>query len=473
MKGLVLRAFLVVALIFASAIGSQLLAQMNMLANPGFEEGGGSYDGWFTFGGNVELSLPDGDNIIRTGVAASKIYGTFAGCPGPHGYNVNGYGQAFTPVPGKNYEFSGYSFVSGEDVIPGDNTCTKNRCIAKVVFFDAPTGGFEISGNEVVVGDWTTVTDQWNYFEVSAPCPAGAQRVEALILFLQPECDTGAVFIDDTALFELPTTLTEPNLLVNPAFDGGLTGWTTFSNAWYDARNWAVRTPMGSAKMFSSFDPESDTGMYQTFPATPGTSYELSVHVLNTCQEDAVQDTNDNFALASITFIDAVGDSIIATADTVIANATSPLGTWVEYSIIGTAPAGTDSVSPYFLFISPSLLSGAFWFDDASFKELPPAGISDGVQPEAVRLHQNAPNPFGTSTLIRFDLARPAPVKVGVYNVKGELVSTLVDEHMTEGRQEIRWNATDNSGEKVASGVYFYRLVTGDTRLTRKMMLLH
>jgi hypothetical protein len=145
----------------------------------------------------------------------------------------------------------------------------------------------------------------------------------------------------------------------------------------------------------------------------------------------------------------------------------------VEYSIIGTAPAGTDSVSPYFLFISPSLLNGAFWFDDAHFKELPPAGISDGVRPEAVKLHQNAPNPFGSSTLIRFDLARPAQVEVGIYNVKGELVSTLVDEHMTEGRKEISWNATDRRGEKVASGVYFYRLVTGDTKLTRKMMLLN
>ncbi|MGD8628200.1 MAG: T9SS type A sorting domain-containing protein, partial [bacterium] len=412
-------------------------------------------------------------NIIRTGSAASKIYGWFAGCPGPHGYNVGGYGQAFTPIPGMNYQFSGYSFVSSGDDIPGDDTCTKNRCLAKVVFFDAPTGGFELSGNEVVIGDWQTVTDQWNHFSVSAPCPVGAQRVEALILFLQPECDTGSVFIDDTSLFELPTTLTEPNLLVNPSFDGGLTGWSTFSNVYYDGRNWAARTPLGSAKMFSSFDDSSDTGMYQTFPATPGTNYELSVYVLDTCQEDAVRDTNDNFALASIVFTDAVGDTAVGAVDTLIADNTSPLGTWTQYTLIGTAPAGTDSVSPYFLFISPSLLGGAFWFDDASFKELPAAGVSDETRSAEVRLHQNAPNPFGSSTLIRFDLARPAPVRIGVYNVKGELVSTLVDEHMTEGRKEIGWNATDARGKKVAGGVYFYRLVTGDTELTRKMIVLH
>ncbi|MFC1800341.1 hypothetical protein ACFL2Z_05510 [Candidatus Eisenbacteria bacterium] len=156
MRGLLLRALLASALIAASAMGSQLFAQVNMLANPGFEESGGSYDGWFTFNGSVELSLPDGDNIIRTGSAASKIYGWFEGCPGPHGYNVGGYGQLFTPIPGMNYEFSGYSYVPSADDIPGDDTCTKNRCIAKVVFFDAPTAGYEISANEVVIGDWTT-----------------------------------------------------------------------------------------------------------------------------------------------------------------------------------------------------------------------------------------------------------------------------------------------------------------------------
>ena len=95
------------------------------------------------------------------------------------------------------YELGGYGFVSGEDAIPGTNTCDYNRLIAKVVFFDATSGGNEISSNEIVIGDWRTPYDQWIPFTVSTIAPAGAQRVETLFLFLQPACDTGAVYVDD------------------------------------------------------------------------------------------------------------------------------------------------------------------------------------------------------------------------------------------------------------------------------------
>jgi hypothetical protein len=470
MNSFLTRVSVVLTLAATSAISPQALAQTNMLVNPGFEDNGGSYDGWFTFGEGVQLSLPDGDNIIRTGSAASKIYGEFTNCPGSPQFDVGGYGQAFTPTAGKVYEFSGYSFISVGDPIPGTETCLKNRCIAKVVFWDADSAGSEISGNEIVIGDGNTVVDQWNAFSVSAPVPAGAQRVEALILFLQPGCDTGSVFVDDLSFVESPEE-TGPNLLTNPSFDTGLTGWNTFGNAWYDGRFWAVRTPTGSAKMFSSFDPESDTGMYQTFPAAADSGYQLDVHTLNTCREDAVVDTNDNFALGLIRFRNAA-DSILATAETVIADNTSPLGTWTKHTLYAMAPTGTDSVDVFLLFISPTLQNGAFWFDDVSFRRGPSASVPGGVEVSGFELHQNVPNPFSSATTIRFDLPKPTRVELCVYNVKGEIVSTIAEGHMTEGRKEISWNARDDRGVGVASGVYFYRLVTGDHVQTKKMLFL-
>ncbi|MBN1164585.1 MAG: T9SS type A sorting domain-containing protein [Candidatus Krumholzibacteriota bacterium] len=92
--------------------------------------------------------------------------------------------------------------------------------------------------------------------------------------------------------------------------------------------------------------------------------------------------------------------------------------------------------------------------------------------PEIFSLHQNVPNPFNPSTTISFDLPRATHVRLDIFNVKGEFISTLVDRHMDKGSQEIRWTAQDHRGSPVASGIYFYRLFAGDFVGTRKMILL-
>ncbi|HSG28806.1 MAG TPA: FlgD immunoglobulin-like domain containing protein, partial [Candidatus Krumholzibacterium sp.] len=92
--------------------------------------------------------------------------------------------------------------------------------------------------------------------------------------------------------------------------------------------------------------------------------------------------------------------------------------------------------------------------------------------PEAYALYQNVPNPFNPVTTIRFDLPKAGQVRLDIYNVKGELVSTVVDGHMSEGHREVRWTGTNGQGMGVASGIYFYRLVAGDFVRTRKMVLL-
>ncbi len=59
-----------------------------------------------------------------------------------------------------------------------------------------------------------------------------------------------------------------------------------------------------------------------------------------------------------------------------------------------------------------------------------------------------------------------------IFNVKGELVSTIADRQMSEGRKEFIWTGVDGRGRAVSSGIYFYRLVAGDFIQTRKMVLL-
>ena len=92
--------------------------------------------------------------------------------------------------------------------------------------------------------------------------------------------------------------------------------------------------------------------------------------------------------------------------------------------------------------------------------------------PKAFALHQNVPNPFNPTTTIRFDLPLKDHVRLCVYNVKGELLSIIVDQFMTEGRKEVAWNGKDNKGHEVSSGIYFCHLVVGDFVQTKKMVLL-
>jgi len=89
------------------------------------------------------------------------------------------------------------------------------------------------------------------------------------------------------------------------------------------------------------------------------------------------------------------------------------------------------------------------------------------------RLGQNYPNPFNPVTTIAYQLKEPGRVTLNIYNVAGQLVRTLVDANREAGiNYEARWDGTTRSGERVASGVYFYRLVAKDFVKTRKMVLL-
>ncbi len=87
-------------------------------------------------------------------------------------------------------------------------------------------------------------------------------------------------------------------------------------------------------------------------------------------------------------------------------------------------------------------------------------------------LAQNYPNPFNPATTIAFDLAVSGEVRLDVFNVRGALVRTLLDEQRAAGAHRVSWNGTDNRGRPVASGAYFYRLATPNGELTRRMMLL-
>ena len=92
--------------------------------------------------------------------------------------------------------------------------------------------------------------------------------------------------------------------------------------------------------------------------------------------------------------------------------------------------------------------------------------------PGDFRLSQNYPNPFNPNTNIRYEMRTPGPVTLEVYDLLGRHVRTLFEGQADVGVSTITWDATEDNGQEVASGVYFYRLVTAAAEQTRKMILI-
>jgi hypothetical protein len=122
-----------------------------------------------------------------------------------------------------------------------------------------------------------------------------------------------------------------------------------------------------------------------------------------------------------------------------------------------------------------SITFGGWNLDDILITGIGPPTPVDAppyVAARASLLLANAPNPGRAGTTLRFDLPERDQVTLAIYDVRGRLVRTLVDGSRGAGRHEVAWDGRTNSGAPSAVGVYFYRLTTGRTVQTRKMILL-
>lgn len=89
-----------------------------------------------------------------------------------------------------------------------------------------------------------------------------------------------------------------------------------------------------------------------------------------------------------------------------------------------------------------------------------------------LRLCQNYPNPFNQSTKIEFTLTKSGFVSLNIYDILARKTRTLVSKHLSYGHKSVLWDAKDDAGKDVASGIYFYQLRIGDFSEAKKMLLL-
>jgi hypothetical protein len=97
---------------------------------------------------------------------------------------------------------------------------------------------------------------------------------------------------------------------------------------------------------------------------------------------------------------------------------------------------------------------------------------SQGAPPVRDALGQNAPNPFNPSTIIRYSIAQTGPVTIRIFNAGGALVRTLVNAPHAPGPYQVRWDGKDDGGNRLGSGVYFYRIETGSGFRDAKKLIL-
>jgi predicted outer membrane repeat protein len=177
---------------------------------------------------------------------------------------------------------------------------------------------------------------------------------------------------------------------------------------------------------------------------------------------------------------------------------------WIGCSVVDSASVsgeGTIDVDEHSIFVSPGFCV-APQCEDAPTEEgeflLPPdspvfdladscgivgadsslcgseaIGVIELVSgPLHTRLWPNWPNPFGSRTTIRFDVARQGALTLRVYDVGGRLVRTLAEGWIPAAEHRVIWDGRDGQGRTVGAGVYFLRLSAPEVTETRKLVLI-
>ncbi|MDD3235487.1 MAG: carboxypeptidase regulatory-like domain-containing protein [Candidatus Cloacimonetes bacterium] len=141
---------------------------------------------------------------------------------------------------------------------------------------------------------------------------------------------------------------------------------------------------------------------------------------------------------------------------------------WTEYTYNIT----TGNVPVYIGIQCLSNDAFIFFVDDVTVMGGGSANEDPIIPVIATELKGNYPNPFNPETTISFNMKETAPVSLEIYNVKGQLVKTMLNGVQEMGNHSVVWNGKDNNGRAVSSGVYYYKMNTGSYSSTMKMIMM-
>ncbi len=138
---------------------------------------------------------------------------------------------------------------------------------------------------------------------------------------------------------------------------------------------------------------------------------------------------------------------------------------WGETEKVWFAAVSKDSAQIAGRDMEPRLL---IWVEGGA-----PAAVADDKQnPHQFELGPNYPNPFNPNTTIHYSLAADQPATMTIYNALGQPVRVMSNLPTGPGNHSVEWNGQMDAGQTAPSGVYFYKLQTGDNQAMRKMILM-
>ncbi|MDY6914826.1 MAG: C25 family cysteine peptidase [Candidatus Cloacimonadota bacterium] len=171
------------------------------------------------------------------------------------------------------------------------------------------------------------------------------------------------------------------------------------------------------------------------------------------------------------TTIFSIDPNITATGTDIIPNVNpgEQVTTWQPIQLTVSEDCPIDYVASLDLMAYDNI--GAYVFDTINL-EITENVSNEQQLPLQTSIGNNYPNPFNPKTQIDYSINKNTVVKIQLFNIKGELVKTLINEEKPAGTHQVVWYGKDETGKEVASGVYFYKMQTEDYNKIKRMLLL-
>ena len=352
------------------------------------------------------------------------------------------------------------------------------------VKYEFSSGGTSI-GESTIYIDQTTADADWANLTDGLLPAAGMEPDEIFVTLFMGKGATGTVYFDDVACGTDPWSM------------GIFNGDAETPEGWMQ---WASSSDVGYANLNSEYahsglfsallieqDQNGDEMVFysEPIPADPSTWYKLSVWAKRegglTNEEWIASNVSTNYMddRMGVCFFSHTGNlytSFDSRDDTFFYfDERETDSDWTQYTVIYQTTDDATGISMRARF--NTLTEGACWYDDFSIEKVDV--LSTGVEhremngntsPEKFGLGQNYPNPFNPTTQIGYILKKDGHVELTVYNMMGQKIRTLVDQHRQAGAYKVMWDSRNESGAPVESGVYFYQLKTADNVVTKRMI---